>query len=433
MKADTVKGGTAKASVGKSGAGAKNFSAGKAGAVVKNVGAGKTGAVYSTARVKAMLTLPLVLLLLLSTTLAGYKYLNLTPQFNPQLEDQSVPQPDRLGPWSNINQEMKRNDNWQQIVANSPFQLGEKKLNRTVVYYNGTRNFYDITYGSYPSIDGSTVAIPLALEFARQHLGFTDEEANGFVGFSTTHDAYVNLIAKGRNYSGGWISKGGPYDDIIYLDDDTHPVDIIIATGPSAEELEMAAQYRVSLIQEPICYDAFVFITHKNNPVNSLTLEQVRGIYSGAITNWKEVGGNDALIVPYQREANSGSQTGMIDLVMKDTPMLPPETVKVVAGMFELVDAVAEYQNNSVSIGYTYKYYIDNLYKNENIKILRIDGIPANETTIRSGAYPLSVCYYGVIRAEDQNAVGGKFLDWMLSKEGQLCVKQAGYIPYKEQ
>ena len=332
--------------------------------------------------------------------------------------------PDRLGSFGNINQTIERSSDWRQIVTASPFQLGKKSVKGSWNVPSGTQDYYEIEYGTYPSIDGSTVALPLLAEFARQHLGFSDEYANEFIGVSTTHQAYVNLITRSPNQSAGMIRT-----ETTFLDD-THPVDLIIATSASDEELNMAAQYGIKLIQKPVCYDAFVFITHIKNPVDSLTIEQIKGIYSGSITNWKEVGGNDAPIIAYQREPNSGSQSGMLDLVMKDTPMLPPETVKVVEGMGQLVDAVAEYKNNSASIGYTYKYYIDNLYKNENIKIIMIDSIPVEETSIRSGSYPFSTSYYGVIRSGDENDTGGRFLDWILSEEGQLCVKQAGYIPF---
>jgi phosphate transport system substrate-binding protein len=118
----------------------------------------------------------------------------------------------------------------------------------------------------------------------------------------------------------------------------------------------------------------------------------------------------------------------MLNLVMKDTPILPAETVEVSMGMGDLIDAVAEYQNESSSIGYTYKYYIDNLYKNDKIKVLAIDKIEPSTPNIRSAKYPLTSNYYGVIRGTDRNAVGGKFLDWMLSDEGQACITQTGYI-----
>ena len=327
---------------------------------------------------------------------------------------------DRLGSWGSINQDIERSSDWRQIVTNSQFQLGEKTVKG---HWKSSGDYYEIAYGTYPSIDGSTVALPMAIEFARQHLGFSDETANDFVGFSTTHKAYINLISKEPNGSDGMIRE-----ESTFLDD-THPVDIIIATDASEEESDLAVQEGVALIKKPVCYDAFVFITHKDSPIDSLTIEQIRDIYSGVVTNWKEVGGDDAPIIAYQRQENSGSQSGMIDLVMKDTPMIPPELTEIAVDMGDLINVVAEYKNKSSSIGYTYKYYIDNLYKNDSIKVIKIDGIPADEESIREGSYPLSTCYYGVIRSSDRNAAGGKFLDWILSEEGQACIKQAGYIP----
>lgn len=330
---------------------------------------------------------------------------------------------DREGSWAQISQPITKGPDWQQIVYNSPFQLGEK----TIAGYQNTLNgnqeaYYNIGFGTYPGIDGSTVAVPMAIEFAWQHLGLWDIEASMFVGFSTTHKAYMNLITQRPTFAGSIFYS-------THLERD-HPVDLIIVTEPSLEELEAAQRQGVTLVQKPVCYDAFVFITHKDNPVNSLTIQQIQDIYSGRITNWKEVGGRDEPITAYQREPNSGSQTAMENLVMQGRPMLPPETVKVIEGMGPLVNAVAEYNNNTASIGYTYKYYIDTLYKNEDIKVLGVEGIYPDEIRIRAGTYPFTTCYYGVIRGGEESATGGLFLDWMLSIEGQQCIKQAGYIPY---
>ena len=348
--------------------------------------------------------------------------------FPPPAEEPSAPgtpvsgEPDRLGSWGQIDQPIARGADWRQIVVDSPFRLGEKSVKGSWSTPEGKQDYYGIGFGTYPRIDGSTVAVPMAVEFARQHLGLSDEDANSFVSFSTTSEAYTNLITKGITGNRSMIRS-----EDAFLED--RPVDLLIATGPSGDEKALAEGHGVDLVQKPVCYDAFVFITHKDNPVDSLTLEQIRDIYSGKVTNWKEVGGEDKPIVAYQREEGSGSQTAMTSLVMGDTPMLPPETVEVVQGMGVLVDAVAEYQNDSTSIGYTYRYYIDNLYKNEDIKILGIDGIASDEENLRAGTYPLTTCYYGVIRGSDEDAPGGLFLDWMLSEEGQRCIRQAGYVP----
>lgn len=331
-----------------------------------------------------------------------------------------IGEPDRTGSWSAINQEVKRGNSWKQIVKNSKFQLGEIET----ITEDDVTDYYQ-SIGTYPALDGSTVCVPMAMEFARQHLGFDDESCGDFTNFSTTHYAYEKLIYKqtSDNYYYNRTS------DIVFIKDDY--VDLILATEPSKEELELAKKYGVTLVKKPICCDAFVFITHKDNPVESLTIKQIQDIYSGKITNWKQVGGNDEKIKAFQREENSGSQTAMENLVMGGRNMIDPIKVAVVEGMGELVDEVAEYRNEQASLGYTYRYYIDTLYKNDNIKTIAIDGVQPTDENIRSGKYPFSTNYYGVIRGGDEDKTGGKFLDWMLSDEGQRCIEQAGYVPIK--
>lgn len=327
---------------------------------------------------------------------------------------------DRTGSWGSINQNVERGDDWQQIVTDSPFKLGE--ITSTTDEYGYESKHCD--KGTYPYIDGSTVCVPMAVEFARQHLGFEDTTANQFVDFSTTHYAYENLMNK-ENVSQNYVHY--KLDAFI----DMGSVDLVIATEPSDEELAHAKELGVTLKKTPVCYDAFVFITHKDNPVESLTVEEIKKIYTGEIKNWKEVGGKDERIRAFQRDKNSGSQTAMENLVMGNSDMIDPIEVKIIVGMGELVDAVAEYENETASLGYTYRYYIDTLYKNDNIKTIAVDGITPTDDNIRSGAYPFTTNYYAVIREGDEEAIGGKFLNWMLSDEGQQCITQAGYISMK--
>jgi len=333
-------------------------------------------------------------------------------------------EPDRLDDsWGQINQTIEKPENWRRIVRNSQFQFGEFLAQ----YYAGLDYArYRFKDAAYPAIDGSTVMVALAMEFARQHLGLSDDALERFVSFSTTGMAYENLFNL-FNDAGYTLSlkENGEFDYI----QSTRPLDLFLGTLYADRELAQARMNGIMPIARPICKDAFVFITHKDNPVESLTLEQLRDIFSGTVTNWKDVGGADEAIRAFQREPGSGSQTGMEELVMRGTPMAPAEKVRIAMGMGMLIDAVAEYQNGTASIGYTYKYYIDNLYKNPDIKILQIDGIAPDEASIIAETYPLSVNYYGVIRAGDEQAPGGLFLDWILSEEGQACVRQAGYVP----
>jgi len=323
-------------------------------------------------------------------------------------------------------------EDWRQIVQDSPYHLPSA----TATYDESNGEWWvkivNMSY-DYPVIDGSTVMMPLAMEFARQLLGVNDNEAGQFIDFSGTHKAYENLFQCGVRPSHAqtvfmqelheWqLNCVGAYGTVV---------DLVLGVAPSQEELALN-ETLIEPIIKPICKDAFVFIIHRDNPVESLTVEQVRGIYEGRIKNWKELGGPDLAIEPYQRNENSGSQTGMKELVMQDRRMIKPIRRLRLESMSSMVDVVAaEYTNGPAAIGYTYRYYIENQYQNENIKMLRIEGAAPTDENVISGAYPLVTEYVGVVReaGHENQAPPMVFLDWILSEEGQACVKQAGYIP----
>ena len=332
------------------------------------------------------------------------------------------------GSISQINQSMEKPKNWAQIVQNSPFLLGE-----TTTETQGDISFQITAYGTYPSLDGSTVSVPMAREFARQHLALTEAELDAFVLFSTTHDAYVNLIEKKPN-AGATL----PFQGSILQED--RPVDIFIGTEPSEDELALAAEKGVRLTLTPVCYDAFVFIVNAVNPIESLTVEQIRRIYGnnalygGKPLYWEDLGveglfddDQQTIIRSYTRPRNSGSQTAMENLVMQGTPIAETGFYEVF-GMGDLIDHMEDYANSRHGIGYTYLFYINALYKSAGIKTIAIDGVAPTEENIRSGAYPFATCYYAVTREGEST----DFIQWMTGPEGQKCIKQAGYIPYLE-
>ncbi|MCL2678020.1 MAG: substrate-binding domain-containing protein [Clostridiales bacterium] len=333
------------------------------------------------------------------------------PEPTPGPGPSPYPDPDILN--DNINQRIEKPVDWALIVEHREvFQLGVPCSTNS--------------FGTFPAIDGSTVLLPLAAEFGWQFLDLADEQVQLFFRFSTTHDAYLKLIGAARDYNASSLLckvSGHGYHHLY------KQPDIILVTPPSIDELNIANSYGVELIVKPICYDSFVFITHIDNPVNSLTVEEVQKIYSGEITNWRQVGGNDEEIVAFQREAGSGSQTAMEEFVMAGIEMMEAPMGWTIGGMGFLINKfAAEYQNAPQSLGYTYKYYIDRLYKSPDIKIIKINGIEPNDNNVRNSTYPFVVPYNGVIRSDDIANVGGKFLDWLLSEEGQRCIAQAGYV-----
>ncbi|MDR1573871.1 MAG: substrate-binding domain-containing protein, partial [Clostridiales Family XIII bacterium] len=162
----------------------------------------------------------------------------------------------------------------------------------------------------YPRVDGSTLTIPFSEAVAATVMDLPSEEARLYVLHNKTHEAYMNLIDGNA--------------------------DIIFATPPSEEELAHAKERGVELRLIPILNDAFVFFVNAENPTDDVNRDALVGIYSGKIKNWSELGGEDAPINAYQRPENSGSQTGLIDLVMKGTPLAPAPTEKVFAEMGDI-------------------------------------------------------------------------------------------------
>ena len=154
--------------------------------------------------------------------------------------------------------------------------------------------------------------------------------------------------------------------------------------------------------------------------VEELTTEQLRDIYAGKITNWKEVGGNDAPILPFQRNADAGSQSLMKKLVMGDTPFMEAPTEYVVGSMMGLMEAVKSYDNSANAIGYSVYYYANEMRMAQGLKILKVNGVEPNGETIRSGAYAHTNAYYCAISAATAEDDPARILyRWLLSPQGQ--------------
>jgi phosphate transport system substrate-binding protein len=255
----------------------------------------------------------------------------------------------------------------------------------------------------YPRVDGSTVTIPLSEHVAAAVTGMSLEEVRQYILHNKTHSAYMNLIGD--------------------------KADIIFVTSPSEDELAEAERNGVELEVVPIVSEGFVFLTSSDNPVKDLSLQQIREIYSGKITNWKDLGGADKKIIAYQRPENSGSQTGMLDLVIGPAEITEAPTEKVIAEMGQLVDAVAVYTNEEDAVGYSYFYYVTDMWKNDKVQLLAVDGVYPDKNTISDGSYPIRTAYYAVLRSDEQkDSNARKLLEWILSEQGQQLAEEAGYV-----
>ncbi len=204
--------------------------------------------------------------------------------------------------------------------------------------------------------------------------------------------------------------------------------DLIIVTKPSAGQQKRADDAGVELVLTPVVNEGFVFYTNINNTTNNISLDNVRKIYTGAITNWEDLGGEDAPIIAYQRPANSGSQAGIVDLVMNGQKMKEPTTTEYVETMAGIIDVVSNYENGKNAIGYSYYYYATSMYGNDKMKFFSIDGVSPTRENIQNESYPLITSYYIVTRKDNKNEEVDKVKEAMLSSVGQEIAKNAGYV-----
>lgn len=203
--------------------------------------------------------------------------------------------------------------------------------------------------------------------------------------------------------------------------------DIFFGAYPSQEQIDAARQNGTEFVYTPIGSEAFVFFVHKDNPIDSLTTEQIQGIYSGEITNWKEVGGRDEKIVAFQRNEGSGSQSMLIRFMDgKELMEAPSELVNDF--MSGIIEQVSDYKSKSNSIGFSFRYYVEGIIQNPDIKLIQIDGIAPTVENIKSGAYPVTTPIYAVTYEGNENENVDKLLQWVLSDEGQELIEKTGYV-----
>ena len=259
------------------------------------------------------------------------------------------------------------------------------------------------TLENYPKVDASLAIHPLVDSIAADFLGMDISELD--FTYTTTRSSEVH-----RNLIDG-------------------KVDVIFAAEISDKELQYAKEQGVELEIIPATSSGFVFIVNSENPVDGLTFEEIQKIYTGEITNWSEVGGNDEEIIAYQRPEGSGSQTAMLSLVMKDKEIKEPELTQVQGEMGELIDAVAEYDNSENAIGYSYFYYVNTMYKRDTIKMLAVDGVEPTIETIKNGEYPIYTNGFIMYRANEENEAVDKWVEAVLSERGSRIIEEEGYVP----
>jgi phosphate transport system substrate-binding protein len=207
-------------------------------------------------------------------------------------------------------------------------------------------------------------------------------------------------------------------------------VDMIFCAEPSKEQIIKAVENNITFNLLPIGIDAFVFFVNKNNPIDNITSEQIRAIYSGEINNWFGISGINEPIIAYQRPQNSGSQTILEQVIMAGKEVMEPVTENVIMGMGGIVNEVASYKNYANAIGYSFLFFTTEMVNNNEIKLLSIDGIYPSKETIQNNEYPFTGPFYAITGGDETENMK-KLMNWILSDQGQHLIENTGYIPVK--
>lgn len=271
---------------------------------------------------------------------------------------------------------------------------------------------YSVELHRYMPFDESSEAVKVGTE-----LKLTDElpVLDGAAALYPVFSGIVNSVYPEdsvRFENGGFTADSalhytntrGAYKAVVDGD-----ADIVFCAGPSDEQLAYAAENGVELEMTEIGREAFVFFVNPENPVENLTVEQVRDIFSGEITNWSEVGGENLPVDAVSRNKGSGSQSTM------DKFMAGCEQKHSLLGAF------------GRSIAYSFRYYVENMTADSKVKMLALNGVYPDREHIADGSYPLASSFYAVYRKDNENQNVSRLVEWIISDDGQQLVEKAGY------
>ena len=198
----------------------------------------------------------------------------------------------------------------------------------------------------------------------------------------------------------------------------TNAISGVSQIGMSSRDLKQ--EEKDSDLQELIiAYDGIVVVAHPSNPVKDLTMEQVKQIFTGEITNWKEVGGKDMEIVVVSREDGSGSRDAFQEIVGYESGQLIKNAI-VASGNGNIKTTVAM---NKHAIGFISFEYVD-----ESVSTMDINGVQAKAENVLAGQYELSRPFL-FVHKEDVPESAKQFMEFILTPEGQKIVESAGAIP----
>lgn len=222
------------------------------------------------------------------------------------------------------------------------------------------------------------------------------------------------------------VTGGGSGTGIAALINGT--TDVCESSRPmkDSEKQQVKARRGKDALELPVAVDGLAVYVHETNPIAELSVQQIKAIYTGAVKNWKDVGGKDERIILYSRENNSGTYVYFKEHVLENADYFP--TAQTLPGTAAVINAVAKDRRG---IGYGGIAY------GKGIKHLKVKpdansaGVEPSMENVLAAKYPISRHLYWYFAGMPQGQVK-KLADWVVSKEGQAVVEKVGYYPLSE-
>jgi phosphate transport system substrate-binding protein len=244
------------------------------------------------------------------------------------------------------------------------------------------------------TIQGSTTVLPIAQAAAEAYMDM---------------HAHANITVRG----------GGSGTGIAALIDGA--TDIADASRPMKDkELVKAREKGIDPTEHIVARDGIAVIVHPSNPLKDISRDDIKAIYTGQINNWDKVGGGKGTIVVVSRDAASGTFEAFNELALEKAKLT--DGALMLASNLEIARTVAQTPG---AIGYVGLGYLS-----DEVKAVMVNGITPAEKTVNDGTYPLARPLFMYTDGQP-GGLAKSFLDFVMSKEGQKIVKEAGFVPVK--
>ncbi len=184
-----------------------------------------------------------------------------------------------------------------------------------------------------------------------------------------------------------------------------------------------AQEQELGLTTIPIAHDGIAVIVNPENPVQNLSVEQLRAIYAGQITNWSEVGGEDLAIQLVNRDEASGTREAFKSIIMDGEPF--DRRAAVLSGTGQVRDVVSRTRG---AIGYISMGFVESKYAETQVRAINVNHVEPSEKTVASGGYPISRDLYFFTKGEPSAEAQG-YIEYVLSDEMDEQIREAGFIP----